>query len=53
MHGNRLYTRIEDIDECTQGACGNLDCSNTPGGYTCVCGEGYDLTQDGSGCEAQ
>ncbi|CAG9791106.1 unnamed protein product [Diatraea saccharalis] len=31
-----------DVDECGSGArpCGGGECRNTPGGYSCVCGEG-------------
>ena len=40
-----------DIDECTSnnGACDDLaDCSNTEGGFTCTCQDGY--TGDGFNC---
>ncbi|CAI4227251.1 unnamed protein product [Auanema sp. JU1783] len=40
----------EDIDECNQQqVCGHFaDCTNSPGGYSCSCQEGY--TGDGRTC---
>jgi hypothetical protein len=37
-----------DVDECAGGArpCGGGSCRNTPGGYTCLCGDGL-LPLDG------
>jgi hypothetical protein len=46
--GNAFST---DIDECVSGAdnCdANAACTNTPGGFTCTCNQGY--TGDGTSC---
>lgn len=44
--GYHSYDHI-DVDECTNGAndCSpNAICTNTPGGFTCVCNTGFDGT---------
>ena len=38
-----------DIDECSYSPCDNV-CINEPGGYRCVCQDGYFLNPDGTSC---
>ena len=40
------------IDECLADpfVCGVGQCVNTPGGFECVCPQGYMLASDGRGC---
>ena len=33
---------FSDIDECENSPCGNGDCSNTIGSYSCTCHPGYE-----------
>ncbi|XP_064597770.1 mucin-like protein, partial [Liolophura sinensis] len=44
-------TFCQDIDECDHNLC-NDKCTNTDGGYTCACGNGYQLSNDQKTCEA-
>ena len=41
-----------DINECAEASKGGCDqtCLNTPGGYQCQCGHGYQLTPDNHTC---
>ena len=40
-----------DIDECSENShdCEQV-CVNTPGSFTCSCGEGYEALYDGRSC---
>ena len=41
-----------DIDECAvDNICGNGDCINNQGSYSCLCHEGYQTSQHGDNCE--
>lgn len=46
-----LINTITDVNECVaaESPC-SFDCRNTPGGYECVCPQGYQLDRDGKGC---
>lgn len=39
--------RVSDIDECgiMHGVCGDGECQNLPGTFTCKCKEGYETSQ--------
>ena len=41
-----------DVDECREGhhSCAQM-CVNDEGGYHCDCTQGYQLSDDGLGCE--
>ena len=41
------HLECHDIDECQEGVhlCGSFACTNTKFGYTCDCGEGYQIEQ--------
>lgn len=45
-----LTVSFADIDECAEGKCQNGRCTNTPGGFTCVCPQGFDVSPDGNYC---
>lgn len=44
---------VADIDECAtiSGICGDGECLNGEGSYTCVCPKGYVSTSGGAGCQ--
>ncbi|KAI7795767.1 epidermal growth factor-like protein 7 precursor [Triplophysa rosa] len=39
-----------DVDECKETRGCSQKCVNTPGGYQCVCREGFSLNEDGMTC---
>ncbi|CAI5448236.1 unnamed protein product [Caenorhabditis angaria] len=41
----------EDINECNQGVCGSMECSNLPGTYKCKCLSGYEFNDAKKKCE--
>ena len=51
--GIDLHGYHSDIDECASATTNNCDsnatCTNTPGGFTCMCNQGY--TGNGITCE--
>jgi hypothetical protein len=50
-----LIISCADVDECREAG-GNLctfGCENIPGGYRCVCPDGFGLAEDGHSCEPQ
>lgn len=44
---------MTDINECltAAGICGEADCLNTKGSYTCICPDGYATNDGGTGCQ--
>jgi len=45
---------FSDVDECREAGGGSLctfGCENIPGGYRCVCPDGFGLAEDGHNCE--
>ncbi|TNN47553.1 Latent-transforming growth factor beta-binding protein 2 [Liparis tanakae] len=43
----------EDVDECLAvvGICGEAECLNAPGSYTCLCPHGYTSVDGRTGCQ--
>ena len=42
---------VSDINECGSGnPCGNGNCSNSDGGYTCKCERGFQLNETETSC---
>lgn len=48
-----LYLFVTDIDECLTivGICGEGNCLNTKGSYSCTCPDGFTSTDRRSGCQ--
>ena len=46
------FVIFPDLDECREdkGVCSGGKCSNTPGGYTCICGTGLRPSEDLRDC---
>ena len=50
MHKHLLLLLYHtDIDECAESPC-DQECSNSDGGFECVCEEGYVLDTDERSC---
>ncbi|UYV63508.1 FBN1 [Cordylochernes scorpioides] len=49
---NTCQAVVADIDECEDAykVCYNGRCANTPGGYNCICDNGYVPSQDRKAC---
>jgi len=45
---------FSDINECAEnnGGC-EQNCTNSVGSYSCMCGDGYTLSDDGSQCDGE
>jgi len=45
---------FSDINECAEnnGGC-EQNCTNSAGSYSCMCGDGYTLSDDGRQCDGE
>ena len=46
------FLSFPDINECAEsnGGC-EQNCTNSVGSYSCLCGDGYNLSDDGRQCD--
>ena len=51
MYNNYYFCNV-DVDECDEDTDGcSQTCTNTVGGFTCGCNDGYVLNVDGTTCD--
>ena len=46
-----MHVHVLDVNECDDSPCDQL-CTNTDGSYECSCGDGYEITDEGS-CDSK
>ena len=46
-----MHAHVLDVNECDESPC-EQRCNNTEGSYECSCGDGYEITDEGS-CDSK